>query len=498
MPDNERQRAGLPLRAARLIMTATMMQPEPLPISQPDSPLSDQTAASAGRSDRLALAFVAACALLAVPLLFAALLPQGLLLITTTALLAAFVVRGLLTRSWLPHTAVDWPNILLVLLLPLGLWASTDRAASWPVIYKVIAGFAIYYGLAGLAGSRWTRTLPWLLLFASAGLALVVFVSTNWATAKLPWVSDAIYSLLPTVRLPWRPEGIHPNLSGGAMAWLLLPAVALTLWGGQRRMQALAAATALLVGLTLLLSQSRGAWLGAALALLVMPVLRYRRWWIVLLVVAAGAAAVLAWGPERLQGLLFPAMGGDEISTNFNTLPGRLELWVRALAVLHDFGLAGVGPGQFEPLVMVLYPPFFTGLLGGFQHAHNLYLQAAVDFGIPGLVALLALLVGSGASMAAAVGRGASRSAANQPLTALTIGLFGSLLALAVHGLVDAPLVAPRGYALAFALLGMAAALSNQLLMASFDGVVTAIAAQAEFTAKNILASEERSEVVIP
>lgn len=93
------------------------------------------------------------------------------------------------------------------------------------------------------------------------------------------------------------------------MAWLLLPAVALTLWGGQRRLQVLAAATALLVGLTLLLSQSRGAWSGAALALLVMPVLRYRRWWIVLLVVAAGVAAVLAWGPERLQGLALPGNG---------------------------------------------------------------------------------------------------------------------------------------------------------------------------------------------
>lgn len=445
-----------------------MMQPEPSPTSQPDNPFG-QTARSAGRYDRMALAFLAACAILAAPLLFAATLPRGLLLIAAAALLAAFIARGLLTRSWLPYTAVDWPNILLLLLLPLGLWASTDQSVSLPVIYKVVAGFAIFYGLAGLAGSRWTHALPWLLLIASAGLAGVVLVSTNWATAKLPWVSDAIYNLLPTLRLPWRPEGIHPNLSGGAMAWLLLPTVALALWAGQRRMQTLAAATALLVGLTLLLSQSRGAWLGAALALLVMPVLRYRRWWIVLLVVAAGAAAVIALGPDRLQGLLFPAMAGDEISTNFNTLPGRLDLWMRALAILHDFGPAGAGPGQFEPVVMVLYPPFFTGLLGGFQHAHNLYLQAAVDFGVPGLVALLALLLGSGASIVAATRRGSSRRAADQPLTALAIGLFGSLLALAVHGLVDAPLVAPRGYALAFALLGMAAAVCSQLLMGSQD-----------------------------
>ena len=146
-----------------------------------------------------------------------------------------------------------------MLLLPVGLWASTDRAVSWPVIYKVVAGFVIFYGLAGLAGSRWTRALPTLLLVASAALVLVVLLGTHWITAKVPFLPDALYQALPTLRLPWRPEGIHPNLSGGAMAWLLLPAVALAAWSQNRRMQALAGVTALLLGLALLLSQSRGA-----------------------------------------------------------------------------------------------------------------------------------------------------------------------------------------------------------------------------------------------
>lgn len=439
------------------------MQPDPLSPLPSDSAVSDATTTDVARSDRLALAFLAACALLAVPLLFAARLPRGLLTVVVLALAGIFIVRALLTRSILPHTAVDWPNILLLLLLPVGLWASTDRAASWPVIYKVVAGFVIFYGLAGLAGSRWTRALPALLLVASAGLALVVLLGTHWITAKLPFLPDALYQALPTVRLPWRPEGIHPNLSGGAMAWLLLPAVALAAWSQNRGLQALAGVTALLLGLALLLSQSRGAWLGAAIALLAMPALRYRRWWIVLaLGLAVAVVAGLAFGPDRLQGLLFPVIAAEE--TTVNTLPGRLELWTRALYVLRDTGLTGVGPGQFEPVVLVLYPPFFTGLLGGFQHSHNLYLQAAVDFGIGGLVALAALLLGMGASIVATTRRWSSLAAADAPLAALAAGVFGSLLAYATHGLVDALQVAPRGYALIFALFGAAAAVSAQLL----------------------------------
>ncbi len=119
---------------------------------------------------------------------------------------------------------------------------------------------------------------------------------------------------------------------------------------------------------------------------------------------------------------------------------------------------------------MVLYPPFFTGLLGGFQHAHNLYLQMAVDFGVPGLVALVALLLGMGASIVAATRRWPSHAPAGPPLAALAVGVFGSLLALAVHGMVDAPHVAPRGYALVFALLGVAAALSGHLLASPAAG----------------------------
>ena len=228
-------------------------------------------------------------------------------------------------------------------------------------------------------------------------------------------------------------------------------------------MQLAAAAGALLLGLVLLLSQSRGAWLGVAAALLAMLALRYRRWWIVLGAILAAALALgLALRFDLVQGLLFPVQAGEE--TAVNTLPGRLELWTRGLAMLRDFGLFGVGPGQFEQMVLALYPPWFTGLQGNFFHAHNLFLQAAIDFGIPGLVALLALMVGVGAAIVAATGRWAALPQTGRPLAALAIGIFGSLAAFAVHGLVDAPQVAPPSYVLLFGLFGAAMAAASHLL----------------------------------
>jgi len=418
-----------------------------------------------GRSDHLALAFLAACGVLALPLLFAARLPSGLRTVVVLMLALVFIARGLATRSLLPRTAVDLPNILLLLLIPVGLWASTDTATSWPVVYKVIAGFAVFYGLAGLASTRWMRALPWLLLLASAGLALVVLLGTNWTTAKLPWLPDAIYDLLPKYYLPWRSEGFHPNVAGAAIAWLFLIATALAAWGHDRRVRGTAAAASLLLALVLLLSQSRGAWLGVAAAWLVMPLVRYRRWWLALVIAAAAAATVgLVVSLDLVQSLLFPVQAAEEMAVN--TLPGRLELWTRALYMLRDFGLFGIGPGQFEQMVLVLYPPFFTGLQGDFYHAHNLFLQAAIDFGFMGLVGMVALLLGVGASIVAATQRWSAIARTNRSLAALATGVFGSLVAFTVHGLVDAPQVAPPSYVLLWGLFGAAMAASTQLLVA--------------------------------
>ena len=426
------------------------------------SPLSAPTA---DRSDRLALLFLIACTLLSVPLVFTGILPSWLAAAAFIGLVAVFVWRAVVTRTFLPATAVDWPNVLALLLLPVGLWASHDTAASWPAITKVIAGFGIFYGLAGLAGSRWADALPWLFLAASALAGVAVLVGTRWFTSKLPFVPDQIYAALPSLSSSNPLAGFHPNLAGALMAALFLPALALAVGSREQRLRAAAIAVALLTGLALFLTQSRGAWAGLAAGLLIAPVLRYRRWWIVIAVVAAVTVVVLVLrGPALVNGLMQAPLNEE---TAINTLPGRLELWSRALAVLRDTGLTGVGPGLFEPVIMRLYPPFFTGIQGNFFHAHNIYLQTAVDFGVGGTVALIALGLGLGASLVAAtrqVPDAALAGGRRLSQHSLAIGLFGSLVAMAAHGLVDSSLSPPRGYVVAFALFGMAAALANHLL----------------------------------
>ncbi|MEA3335253.1 MAG: O-antigen ligase family protein [Chloroflexota bacterium] len=412
-----------------------------------------------------ALAFLMGCAALAVPLLFPGRIPGAVLVAALAGLATLFAWRALSSGTLVPRTPVDWPNLLFLLLLPLGVWASADPMTSWPAVYKIIAGWAILYGLAGLAGSAWMRYLPGVFLTGSLVLALLMVAGTRWFPGKglLPSI---LYDFLPTRFLPWQSEGTHPNLTGGAMVILLPPAVALAAWSRTRWLRILAIIAVILVALVLMLTQSRGAWVAAVVALLLMPLLRYRRWWMVVVIAGiVGGVILLLTRPGWLVSNLFEPV--QTTGTSLDTLPSRIELWIRSLAIVRDFGLSGVGPGMFERVVMVLYPPFFNEFTGEFIHAHNIFLLTAAELGIPGLIAQLAMFLALAAGLVVASKSWQSREqkdSATADLTALAIGLFGSLIAYASHGLTDAPLVAQRGYALSFAVFGAAAAVSTHLL----------------------------------
>jgi putative inorganic carbon (HCO3(-)) transporter len=122
-------------------------------------------------------------------------------------------------------------------------------------------------------------------------------------------------------------------------------------------------------------------------------------------------------------------------SKTVGSLNGRLEVWSRAIDMVLDFPFTGIGMGAFQPLADRLYPFLMFGP-GVVFHAHNLFLQVAVDLGIPGLLAwawILAVMV----FYAGKVYR-AGRASKDRLITALGAGLICSQVALIAHGLTDA------------------------------------------------------------
>jgi putative inorganic carbon (HCO3(-)) transporter len=118
-----------------------------------------------------------------------------------------------------------------------------------------------------------------------------------------------------------------------------------------------------------------------------------------------------------------------------------------------------MGMNTFRRVVHVLYPLFTIAPDTDIAHAHNAFLQAGLDLGIPGLVAFLALHL-SALGMLSQIWR--ARRAARvraRLMEAFVLGLGGGLLAHMLYGVLDAVALGAKPGALWWMFLGLIAAL---------------------------------------
>ncbi len=358
-----------------------------------------------------------------------------------------FVAWGLTTKRWLSHTPADLILLVMILLLPLGLWASPDRQETLARSFALIADVALFYAIIAQSRSRYVRWLGWGLLLASIALTLATIPGTRFMSQKLPLIQRDIYQFLPSgLRLPGDKNGFNPNMTAGVLAPFLPVALVLALRPQNLGQRMLALFTLALLALALLLTQSRGALLGVALAIPVVTGLLIKPlrwvWW------GAGllTAAVMAVKGREALTLIF---GANDIF-GANSLLGRTEIWSRALTMGNDFAFSGVGLGMYQSVGKVLYPVFVHATpAADIPHPHNIFLWSLAEMGYPGLIAFLAFYM-----ILAVVLIRRYRLAEEDWARMLAAGLLGAWVVYLVHGLVDVPLYSPLSAIVLWGLFG--------------------------------------------
>ncbi len=383
------------------------------------------------------------------PLLFSTFVPRWMPIMATAFLALIGLFRSLATGRILGDTPADGPLLLILLMLPVGLWVSADRNTTLFYTYAYIANLAIFWAIAGLATVAWLHRVTPLLVIGGIALGVMLLLGMVASGGKLPFINLDIYTLLPKGFRPfWNPSGFNPNLAGGMVALWWPLALALGLRGNTWPNRILALIGIVVLGAQLLLTQSRGGLIGAACATVVVTVLSDRRWfWIW----GTGGIAITVL---RLRGIPIPldAIVGSRDALSLS-LQGRVELWSRAVYVVQDFPFTGVGLGMFEPVVRILYPPFIIRPDAHFVHAHNIYLHTAAEMGLPGLIGHLSFYL----VLATLLLRGALKSGTH-PNNVLAIGLFGTLVAFLTHGLLEVITCATRAAIMVWGLFGLMAA----------------------------------------
>jgi hypothetical protein len=238
---------------------------------------------------------------------------------------------------------------------------------------------------------------------------------------------------------------------------MLLPlASSLFLFGKGWRLRALAllASTALLP--ILVLSQTIMAGVGVLTALLGVSVLQgHRSRRLAIAVVAAifvGSLVAVAQSPEVRAWAL--TIIGPENRLGHHVWLGRLPLWLWGTFMLRDVSLTGIGLNSFDAAIVNLYPDSLSTWPP--THAHNFFIQTALDLGVPGLLAFLGILGSLG--YATAVGL---RRTGDPNSRAILLGVAGGVWAYMVFGLLDTFTLGAKPGAAFWAMLGLTSALAR-------------------------------------
>ena len=352
---------------------------------------------------------------------------------------ALVVVLGAWLARWIDggrpsaRSPLDSALLLLAITLPVAVWASTLPELTLPKLTGLILGLAAFRAVLNAVRTRhdlgWAVTAFLLLglLVGGAGLA-----GGRWSD-KVPAL-EPFLARIPRLLagLTGAEQGIHPNELGGALILFLPVSLVACLgwdagaWWKDSAARLLALLLSLFLLAMLLLSQSRSAWIGFVVGLVVMAWMRWRwaRW---PLLAALMAMVIVA----LLLGTQMAALLDEGATVNTQDWEGRPALWSRALLTIQDFPLSGTGLGSFRRVVHTLYPFQSSSPNADIAHAHNVFLQVALDLGLPGLVAYLALV----GTALWACWRVAQEG--DGPYRWLATGIAGSLVAFHVYGLTD-------------------------------------------------------------
>jgi putative inorganic carbon (HCO3(-)) transporter len=394
-------------------------------------------------------------------------------LLPLAALYLVRIVRMRLRLSWTPH---DFSIFLLVLLtLVSGLVLTVDGSLSMPKLYGLALSVLMYYEVA--YGVRRKENLDrWLVALSAAGLGMagLGLLGTGWFSAKFLNLAK-IYAFIPRIitDIPRSiRDGFHPNGVGGTLIFVI-PVYAVQLIAalqGDRSVRShrrglifgpnLAALTSTTI--TLVLTQSRGALLALAIAAVVLFLAWHQRWVLSLTALFSLlilVAVLLARFPELL-GVTDVAQAETKALSSYQF---RLAVWRMALEVLTIFPLSGAGIGTFDTVARSLFPYLYPQSLlydpsATITHTHNELLQVAIDLGIPGLVAYVALLT--------AFVRTAWRAyvwAPSERTRRVVLGLGAGMLAHQLFGLTDAFLLGTKPGIVMWILMGLTTGLYLRL-----------------------------------
>ena len=353
-------------------------------------------------------------------------------------LMPVFLAPLLPTMAVLGMAAIGYASLLLSLVRDRGRrlgWAPVNRyiilyAAVYMAgtLFSVNLSSSLKPGLLSVAfilfslvlynavtnRSQLDTLLAFLVVAAAAvsvyGILQYIF---RWGYQSAAWVDSDMFSSI-SFRVPSTMD--NPNMLGQYLLLMIPVGGAKLLSARDWFSRAFYFVCCALMCVCMLLTFSRGAWLGLLFAGAVFVILLNPRF---ILLIPVALAALWFVLPDTVTAR-FASIGNlSDASTSY-----RVYIWMGTLAMLKNYWLCGIGPGA-DAFNMV-YPAYsYNGISA--PHAHNLFLQIVCDAGIAALAVFVILLFVYFRMMCAAISREHDWSCRVHQI-AFTAGVFGFLV----------------------------------------------------------------------
>ena len=372
-------------------------------------------------------------------------------------------------------------------------WTTYDLSISLPKISSAVIGIGIFFVTTEFAASRegWIGGIL-LLVFFGVGMSLLSYMGMSWPDEKFMkfLLFSSLIERFPQLilGLTQGTEGFNPNEVAGAVLWVIFPTLGLLLssFSNSRlfRNKAIITRTFRVIGilviflilligfgiqgLLLILTQSRGAYIAFSLALLLVLLLLVPRiirkyvWTISAAIFIAFVILAAPFLPTIVNALITAPSGQLTPALSVNSFWQRYDYWSYALSVIRDFPLTGIGMNTFRYVVLLLFPIPCLASGCDIGHAHNEFLQIALDLGIPGLIAFLSIYLLAFWMLIKMFFKADKGEVRDFPLKLAVLGLGGGLFSHMIWGLFDVILIGRKPDFLFWMLLGLICGLFSQ------------------------------------
>lgn len=290
-------------------------------------------------------------------------------------------------------------------------------------IFAIYLVFMLFYFVVINTIKTRKQLFDALTIFAVSGVLVCLYGIAQYVfgwDASAAWIDDEMFS---DIKMRVYSTLENPNVLGEYIL-LVLPICAALIWqkrGAVSKLVYIAAAGILFV--TLILTFSRGCWIGFMVTAGLFVTFVCGKIWGLALIALPFVPMVL---PESIINRFLSVGDMKDSSTSY-----RVYIWMGSLAMIRDFWASGIGPGT--QAFKAVYPFYsYSGIVA--PHSHNMFLQILVESGIVGIGIFLAILFMFGKKM---IDGYQATEKKGSKLGAIIVAICAGVIGFAVQGMFD-------------------------------------------------------------